>query len=120
MSTILDTSPTCRYSCPGDPTADILHCFFSCRLTSSAGAWLLSLVKKVDSLATPERIIHLDIEGGEAITWVVIQTLNLLWKAGSDGKSVNLEESRAILRENASFIQNPNNKLAALQYLSVK
>ena len=40
-ATLGKQSAACKFSCPGNPTAGIMHCMFLCSLTSEVGRFLL-------------------------------------------------------------------------------
>ena len=99
-----NNSPACRHSCAGDPAADLEHIFFFCRLTSEVGAWLLNLVRQYDPLLTPTQILRLEIEGGDGLVWVVINTMYFCWKRRSDRKKANLVECLANLTADLNIL----------------
>ena len=106
LSTILpSTSPTCQISCPGDCIADLQHCFFFCQKVTNTGSWMLNLVLQVDPPARADRISKLEVAGSEALIWIVVQTLNFIWRKRSNGKTAGLEECQAMLLANICLME---------------
>lgn len=101
-----NTPPTCRFSCQGDPPAHLLHCFFECRLSSNTGTWLLNLVLQEDPLASPEKILRLEVGGGEAIVWIVAHTLTYVWNRRLSGKISETDYCKAAILADADIMGN--------------
>ena len=84
----------CKYGCPGDPEADLVHCYFTCRLTCELGSWLLSQISLYDPQITPTRLLRVEFEAGavtEALVWVAAHTLLYCWERRSAGKQASLQ-----------------------------
>ena len=79
-----ELSSACRY-CSDVTTSDLEHCLFTCCKTSDMGSWLLAAVRLVDPLATPPSILRLEVEGGEALVWVICACLHLIWSSRASG-----------------------------------
>ncbi len=59
---IPNSSPICKHQCPGDPVAVTIHCYFSCRLTSTVGIWLLSVARQYDSSSTQSHLLRISFK----------------------------------------------------------
>ena len=61
-------------------------------MSNSTGTWLLNLVKQEDPLATPEKLLRLEVTGGEAVIWIITHAFNFIWKQRKSGKLSKIEE----------------------------
>ena len=115
-----DNSHACRYNCPGDPAADLFHCFFSWQMTNEVGEWLINLVKQCIQSATPSQILKLDICSSDALIWVIANTLSFLWSSRMTGKSADLVQCMAKLSSDLIIMcdtKHNNTAVAALDLI---
>ena len=71
---------TCRFGCPGDPVADLRHCFFFCLLTAEVGSWVLRVVEHLKPGTSVENILRLDIDCSDALIWFMAKVLHYCWQ----------------------------------------
>ena len=90
--TVRNTRATCRFSCPGNPTGDLQHCFFLCQRTVEMGDWLLDLIKRKDPSVTVTKILTLDVIGEESTIWVLIHCLLFIWKSRTRNQTARPKE----------------------------
>ena len=55
-------------------------------MADTVGTWLLDLTRQGDPMVTPGKLLRLEVEGGDVIIWIVIHTLNDIWKQRKTGK----------------------------------
>lgn len=101
-------SPTCKFSCEGEPTADLVHCFFACKLSAEAGDWIMYLVLQYDPFATREKLLRLEVEGNEALVWIVIVALNFIWNRRSKGRYAKPQECIATILADTIILRESN------------
>ena len=85
------SSNKCKASCPGDPIADLEHCFFDCQLTNELGMWLLNIFKRVIPHSNPRVILNLEFENAELL-FLTIEVLYFSWSRRTIGKKASLVE----------------------------
>ena len=76
---IPNKSSVCK-RCSDNSIADTLHVFFLCSLSQELGDWLLRVVRKVDTTATPDSVLRLEIYGGDALVWLTVAALSYTWE----------------------------------------
>ena len=84
-------SNKCKVSCPGDPIADLEHCFFDCKLTSEVGMWLLSIFQKESPSANSRDILRINFDNDELL-FLTVEAFNFCWSRRSKGKKATLED----------------------------
>ena len=99
-----NTSPSCKFKCPGSPVSDLAHIFFLCQHSADIGAWLLALISSAIDDISPESVLNLDIEANEPMLWVILQTLKFIWDKRSLSKPVNTQECLATLHDKANIL----------------
>ena len=92
-----NSSPKCKFSCPGDQSADLKHCFFSCELTADVGRLLLKIIQQQCPNSTEDEILNLDIAVDEALMWCIVKTLHYCWSNRIANKTVNVNRWIALL-----------------------
>ena len=90
------------------PIFSLAHCFFTCKLSVSSGTWILDLVMKHEPLSTREKLLRLEVDGGEAILWIMIVTLDFIWNRRSKGKCVKIQECIATILADAQLLRETN------------
>ena len=78
-ATLGNQSAACKFSCPGNPTADIMHCMFSCSLTSEVGSFLLRTIQQFSPGTSETDILRLDIADNDPLIWFAAKTLHYSW-----------------------------------------
>ena len=90
----------CRYSCLGQPIADLAHCLLSCDLVKDVGTWLL----KLDPSKSVADILQLRLENVGNI-WLIANVLEYCWYKRSQGKKAELVECTAKLKCDVRFLR---------------
>ena len=88
-STLRNVSAACKFSCPGDPPADLNHCFFSCDLTADVGMLLFRVSQCFKPGICVNDILRLEIVDNAALVWVVMKSLYFIWEHRVAKKRVN-------------------------------
>ena len=90
---------SCKYSCSGQPTADLAHCLLSCNLVKDVGMWLL----QIDTSKTVADILQFRLEN-EGKIWLAANVLEYCWNKRSEGKKAELVECIAKLKYDVSLL----------------
>ena len=77
------------------------------------GSWLLSIVRIVDPLASPTSILRLEV-GCDALVWVICSSLYLIWSSRAAGKSAAVEDCKARISSDISFMLNTQHRNIAI------
>ena len=112
----------CKYGCPRDPEADIVHCYFTCRLTCEVGSWLLTQITLYEPLTTPAQLLRVEFEAGavtEALVWIAAHTLLYCWERRSAGKQASLLHCKAILTADAHILAGTRHRGNALNVINL-
>ena len=115
-----NSSPLCKFSC--GTVSDKEHVFFRCVHSSVIGDWLLCLVENVDPGVTRGRIMTLDFDEGDALIWIIIQTLSHIWEQRAKGKRMTIPDITARIHSDAMILletQHFRTATVILQYISV-
>ena len=105
VSNILpNSSPFCRFNCPGPIHADLRHCFFECVASNTVGGWLIGRVRLSDPQTEPTSILTLNFHGDEATVWVTVYTLRLIWEMRTRGKYLGTQELLASLQSDLTIL----------------
>ena len=83
----------CKYTCLGQPIADLANCLLSCDLVKDVGMWLLQL----DTSKTADDILQLRLDN-EGKVWLAVNVLEYCWYKRSQGKKADLVECMAKLK----------------------
>ena len=111
LSKILpNSSPICRFGCPGDPAGDLEHIFFECNMTSEVGEWLLMLAKNTEIVITKASLIYLEIFGNEPILWITVSVFKYLWEKRSKGKKCHIQDTIAHLQSELQLLESTKHK----------
>ena len=57
---------------------------------------------------TKEKLFMLEVEGGEAIVWILITTFNFIWNKLTKGKNVKTQECIATILADAQLLRETN------------
>ena len=114
-------SRICRHSCEGDPVADFVNLFFTCKMSGEVGQWLLKCVRQSNPTSTPANILRLDvISGGEALVWVIANTLFSIWNTKVVSYKVSrLFDTRATLAADLEIMKDTRYSNLATAALSI-
>ena len=96
--------------CSGNITGDLQHWLFQCSATIEVGSWLISLINRLSfSHTRPEDILKLSLECNtdfeDAIIWIIVNTLYIIWCLRSQGKSANVKLTRELLSQKLSILR---------------
>ena len=73
------------------------------------GSWLLTLVRQIDPGVTPAGLLRLEFQSEESqempLVWIVAHNLLYIWEIRSNGKKVNIIETRAKLEFKISLLR---------------
>ena len=64
-------------------------------------------------MATKDQILRLDVKIGEALNWILISTLHIIWTHRSKGRQLNLYLCKAILLADVIILNDINQLLAS-------
>ena len=85
-------SSVCKFSCPGDPIANLEHCFFECKMTGVVGSWLLNVYKTSNPNWTSSSILRLDINSNDDLLYLAIKAFQFCWARRVVGKIAILSD----------------------------
>ena len=101
--TLKNNESVCRFSCPGDPIGNLEHCFFSCRLTSEVGAWLIRICQTAYVNACPKSILKLDCSDS-CLSFLVIKALHYCWCQRQSGKKASVDGFKSSIIVDAEIL----------------
>ena len=105
LSSILpNSSPACKFQCPGDPLSSLEHVFFGCLLSVQTGSWLLNLVSVFLPNEPMSNIVSLNIDVNDGIMWIILNSLSFIWNKRQKNKAASLNECLAMLNDKANIM----------------
>ena len=114
--------PTCRQNCPRDQSADLIHVFFKCKLSENVGNWLTKIVEQTIPLSSPALVLKLDMDGNEALIWIVVRTLLFIWKLRQRNKTASLVDCLATLTSEVKILASTRHSITVAiikNYISI-
>ena len=81
--------------------------------------WLLHSVIMFDPHATPSRILRLEVDGNDGLSWVIIQSLFFSWKKRSASKKSKLQDCLSSLKFEANILSRSRHQNAALSAIYI-
>ena len=89
-------------------------------LTEEVGSWLFHLAKQFNPHVSHADMLRLDIQGGgDALIWITIHTLTLLWEHRKAGKITNVRAFVATLSATLKILCETQHRGLALEALEL-
>ena len=119
------SSEHCKFSCPGDPPANLTHIFFDCEIFKEVGMWVFRLVTRIDFNATKENILYLSVNVEESVIWIISHALNYIWNRRKTSpalpRKIQLEEYLSNLYSDIEIVRNTKHfRIAESALLSMR